>query len=145
MERQTDSPPDRRLRTTMLYLARLLAGATQHELARAAGIKVQTLSGYERGLRTPRLPTATRLALELHVPLGLIGQDVELVALDLPGHTPAAPGQVVAEVRIASTAPASMLALESKEEAASLVVNAASDSYARHDPARNRNARVPVR
>jgi transcriptional regulator with XRE-family HTH domain len=117
MERQADLLLDRRLRTTMLYLARLLAGATQHQLARAAGIKVETLSGYERGLRSPRIAAATRLAVELDLPLELIGQEVELVPLDLPRHMSTTPGQVVAVVRIAPTAPTSEGAMTDPVEA----------------------------
>jgi transcriptional regulator with XRE-family HTH domain len=104
-ERPTQLLEHRRVRTTMLYVARILAGATQDQLARIVGIKQETLSGYERGLRPPTLAAATRLAIELDLPLDLIGQDVELVPLDLPRHMSTTPGQVVAVVRIVPSTP----------------------------------------
>jgi transcriptional regulator with XRE-family HTH domain len=145
MEHHVHLVPDRRMRTTMLYLARILAGTTQQDLARAAGIKQGTLSGYERGLKPPTLAAATRLAIELDLPLELIGREVEMVAVDLPTRLTATDGEVVAVVRIAPTAPASEQALEAKDEAA-FTTNAASDSHAaRQNSARNRNARVLIR
>jgi transcriptional regulator with XRE-family HTH domain len=120
----------------MLYLARLLAGVTQHELARSTGMKQETLSGYERGLRTPKLAAAMRLAVELDVPLDLIGREIELVALDLPARMSATAGQVVAVVRIAPT----MTTAEAEE--AAFTTNAASGEH--HDPANSRHASLPA-
>jgi transcriptional regulator with XRE-family HTH domain len=106
-ESSTELLEHRRVRTTMLYVARVLAGITQGQLACIVGIKQETLSGYERGLRPPTLRAATRLATELDLPLDVIGQDVELVPLDLPRQMSTTPGQVVAVVRIAARAPRS--------------------------------------
>jgi transcriptional regulator with XRE-family HTH domain len=126
----------------MLYLARILAGASQSELARAAGIKEETLSRYERGLGPPRLPAATRLAIELDLPLDLIGRDVELIPLEHPGRISATAGQVVAEVRIATSTRAGMRITEETAPA----TNAASETHpTHHDPAKSRHASLSGR
>jgi transcriptional regulator with XRE-family HTH domain len=45
----------------LIRLARLKAGVSQGELARAAGLSPQMISAYERGRRAPTLGTLSRI------------------------------------------------------------------------------------
>jgi transcriptional regulator with XRE-family HTH domain len=102
----TGCPSERRLHTTMLRVARLLAGHPQWELARIAGVAQRTISRWERGESVPPLDVARRLAAELRVPVALLDATVELVLLDDEALERRS-GAVVAVVRIRPNAGAS--------------------------------------
>lgn len=55
-----------------LAVLRVVRGWNQHELARAAGVRINSVSEYERGKKLPELKTLERLVTAMGYPLGAV-------------------------------------------------------------------------
>lgn len=68
MKKKTTLPPLSDFNGAMLIQARMARGITQSQLAELSGVTKQSISYYESGKQSPRLPSIERLASSLNVP-----------------------------------------------------------------------------